>query len=73
MQTDVIQIPSTIALASATHPSLAVRDGNGRTLGHLVRHGDNFEAVGVDVTTSYGVHATMTAAAFALPTNGGDA
>jgi hypothetical protein len=65
MQTNITRAPDTLTLASATRPSLAVYDGQTR-LGHLIRHGDSFEAVGID-GTSYGVFHDMKSAAFSLP------
>jgi hypothetical protein len=60
-------IPDTLALGSATRPSLAVYDGQVR-LGYLIRrHGDGFEAFDVD-GVSHGTFPTMRDAAFALPT-----
>lgn len=58
--------PDTIALASASRPSLAVYDGQVQC-GTLVRRGTAFEAFDVD-GQSYGVFADMKTAAFALPT-----
>ncbi len=57
--------PDTIALSSASRPSLAVYDGQIR-LGHLVRRGDGVEAFDVD-GVSYGTFQDMKSAAFGLP------
>jgi hypothetical protein len=57
--------PDTIAVASATRPSLSVYDGQTR-LGYLVRRDNGFESFDNN-DVSYGVFPDMKAAAFSLP------
>jgi hypothetical protein len=57
-------IPDTTP-GSATRPSLAVYDGT-TMVGHLIRHGNNFEAVDSN-GTSHGTFDSMKDAAFAIP------
>jgi hypothetical protein len=57
--------PDTIALTSATRPSLSIYDGQTR-FGYLVRGGAAFESFDNN-DVSYGVHPDMRTAAFSLP------
>jgi hypothetical protein len=63
--TTSIATPDTIARASATRHPLSVYDGT-TWIGHLVRRGNDFEAVDIN-GVSHGMHASMQRAAFSLP------
>jgi hypothetical protein len=63
--TDTVITSHTRSRARAHPHPLSVYDGT-TLVGHLIRHGDNFEAIGAD-GVGYGTFTDMKSAAFALP------